>query len=217
LVTDISHQLKTPVSALKTCFDMYLQSDSEKEKAEFLNRSLVQMDKLESLISSLVNISRLESSMITLQKEKCLISEILIGAVDSVYHKAFQKGILLETFDFDDCGLTLDKKWTIEAIANILDNSIKYSPANSKIQITLTKLYSFLRIEISDEGIGIPKDEKNLIFKRFYRGNSAIVKENDGSGVGLYLTRKILEDQGGTISVTDNNPVGSIFIIQLPF
>lgn len=104
----------------------------------------------------------------------------------------------------------------IEAISNIIDNAVKYSPENSSIYINVEKLFSFVRIEIKDNGIGILRNEQNKIFKRFYRGNDPVVKNLDGTGVGLYLSRRILEEEGGTVSVKSNNSRGSIFIIQLP-
>lgn len=215
LVTDISHQLKTPVSALQACFCMYLEADSEKERTEFLTRSKIQIDKLEALTADLIQMSRLEHNMITLKKAEVSLTELLIGAVNTVYHKALKKEIAIETEEFEDIIVKLDSKWTMEAIANILDNAVKYSPAGSKIQVRITRLYSFVRIEIEDEGIGIERDEQNRIFGRFYRGGNEIVKNTEGSGVGLYLTRKILEEQGGTVSVQSEGK-GSTFIVQLP-
>lgn len=216
LVTDISHQLKTPISAMKACFSMYLEAESETEKEEFLSRSRIQMDKLEALAFSLIQISRLETGVISLQKEEVLLTEILIGAVNTVYHKALEKQIHIETEEFEEHTLFLDRKWTEEALANILDNAVKYSPAGSSVRIRVQKLCSFLRIEIEDQGIGVLRDEQNRIFRRFYRGEEAAVRNQEGSGVGLYLTRKILEEQGGCISVRPAGRAGSIFVVQLP-
>lgn len=216
MVTDISHQLKTPISAMKVCFDMYLEARSEEEKEEFLNRSMIQMDKLENLAAALINISRLENKMIELTRENAQLSDLLLGAVNSEYHKAAAKDISLEVEDFEDITLCMDRKWTVEAIANVIDNGIKYSPNGTCISITATKMFSFVRIEIADQGIGIPKDERNKIFMRFFRGSSDTVKEQEGSGVGLYLTRKILEDQGGTVSVRSGKDAGSVFVLQMP-
>ena len=84
---------------------------------------------------------------------------------------------------------------------NILDNAVKYSAPNTAVEIRVEPMVSYYLIEIEDQGIGIPKEERNQIFKRFYRGRSSAVQETDGSGVGLYLTRKILEEQGGSICV----------------
>lgn len=217
LVTDISHQLKTPISALKTCFSMYLEADTPEEKAEFLNRSQLQMDKLEALISSLIQISRLETSLITLNQESVTLTELLLGAVNSIYHKASAKEISIETDDFDDMTLKLDRKWTTEALVNILDNAVKYSSPGSCIRIRVQSLISFVRIELEDEGIGILPEERNQIFHRFYRNSKEEVRQTEGSGVGLYLTRKILEDQGGTVTVHPAPGQGSVFVVQLPY
>ena len=216
LVTDISHQLKTPISAMKTCFDMYLEADSQEEKDEFLYRSMAQMDRLESLAAALINISRLETGMIELKTEKASLTDIIISALNTVYQKSIDKEVLIETGEFTDIELELDSRWTAEAIANIIDNGIKYSPAGSRIDIRVSRLYSFVRIEIEDRGIGIPRSEQNRIFRRFYRGDNDTVRAQEGSGVGLYLSRTIIERQGGTISVRSAEGEGSTFIIQLP-
>ena len=216
LVTDISHQLKTPISALKSCFSMAMESSSPSEKEEFLGRCRLQIGKLESLSASLIQISRLESKMITLQPETVSLVELLISAVNTVYPKASEKNMEIITEEFTDEKLCLDKKWVPEAIANILDNAVKYSPEHTPVLIRVHKLYSFVRIEIEDQGIGISREEKNKIFQRFYRGRHEVVRNQDGSGVGLYLSRKILEDSGGSVSVGSVSEGGSRFIVQLP-
>lgn len=216
LVTDISHQLKTPLSALKTCFSIYTEADTPEEKEEFEERCKFQLNKLENLTASLINISRLENAMILLQPSPTSLTDILIEAVNAVYGKAAAKQITVNTEDFQEITLSLDKKWTAEALFNILDNAVKYSPAGTCVLIRIQALYSFVRIEIEDQGIGIPREESNKIFKRFYRGQNAAVQKSEGSGVGLYLSRKILEDQGGTVSVKTARKQGSVFVVQLP-
>ena len=216
LVTDISHQLKTPLAALKTCFSIYLEADNVQEKKEFEKRCRFQLEKLENLIASLIHISRLESAMILLRPEPSSLQNILVEAVNATYEKAAAKQIAIEAEDFPDLVLSLDKKWTREALFNILDNAVKYSPPGTSIQIRAQKLYSFVRVEIEDQGIGIPKAEYNHIFKRFYRGQNKTVQNSEGSGVGLYLSRKILEQQGGTVSVRAAKKQGSVFVVQLP-
>lgn len=216
LVTDISHQLKTPISAMKACFDMYLEADREEEREEFLKRCRMQMEQLETLAEVLVNVSRLENGMISFRQEETTLQKILLDAVNVIYHKASARNIDIITSDFEDIPLQLDRKWTSEAIANILDNAVKYSPPGSDIHIVITKLFSFVRIEIEDRGIGISKKEQNLIFRRFYRGKSPMVRNTEGSGVGLYLCRHILEEQGGTVHVKAAPHRGSIFVVQLP-
>lgn len=225
LVTDISHQLKTPVSALKNCLAMSMEADSPIERDAFLERCSLQLTKLEALMENLINISRLETSLIILHQTKSALSDILLDAVNTVYVKALQKTITIEVLNTSepknedsssDLVLSLDRKWTTEALANILDNAIKYSPAKSVINVRLSKLYSYVRIEIEDAGIGIPKNEYNKIFKRFYRGQHPTVQQYEGSGVGLYLSRRIIEEQGGSITVKPAVRQGSIFVVQLP-
>lgn len=262
LVTDISHQLKTPVAALKACFEILLSEDlSSQERQEFSERCKKQMAGLENLLNALINISRMETGMIQVKKETADILETVASAVSRVYLKASDKKIAIEMEQVSGrpipqdeqemsgqttpkdakeisgqsipqeekatSGLLLphDVKWTCEAFINILENAIKYSPGDTTIRIRMQKLTTFLRIEFQDEGIGIPKEEYHKIFKRFYRRQSREVQEQEGSGIGLYLTREILERQGGSIRVTSayssgsaekREFPGSTFIVQLP-
>lgn len=221
LVTDISHQLKTPVSALKNCLTMSIEADSEEERNDFLNRCVRQMNHLEILLTELVNISRLEISLITLKPESLLLSDVLTDAVNTIYEKTLPKKITIELLDPDGennacISLFMDRRWTAEAIANLLDNAVKYSPAGSTVTLRLRRFYSYIRLEVEDEGIGVSPAEANQIFRRFYRGCHPAVRQSEGAGVGLYLTRRILEEQGGTVSVKSAAGGGSIFTVHLP-
>ncbi len=221
LVTDISHQLKTPVSALKSCFTMCMEADTKEDRADFLQRCALQMNKLEYLVTSLVNISRLETSMISLQKEQFFLSDLLTDAVNIIYEKALQKNITLEIREgskenISSVPLSVDKHWTAEAIANILDNAVKYSPAGSTVSLCINKFYSYVELTIADQGIGIPKAEYNQIFRRFYRGSHPVVKQSEGAGVGLYLSRRIIEEQNGTVTVKPSDGQGAVFTVHLP-
>ena len=218
LVTDISHQLKTPVSALKSCFAMSMETEGE-EQTRFLGACSRQIERLERLMEALIQVSRMEQGMIHIQPSEVSLTDILVEAVNIVYHKAQKKEISFDTASFEEqeYSVTADPKWSAEAIANLLDNAVKYSPEGSCIQIRAQKLYSFIEIEIEDEGIGIPKEEQTLIFKRFYRGKSEIIKREDGWGIGLYLSRKILEEEGGSLFMRQGKERGSIFIVHLPY
>lgn len=228
LVSDISHQLKTPVAALDTCFSVLLRENlNQEEQKEFFARCRNALDGLEVLLQSLLQISKLESGMIQIEKCKVPILDTIVTAVNRVYPKALEKNIEL-VFDYneelEDYVIVQDKKWLSEAIINVLDNAIKYSPSNSEVFVRLQKRHGFVRIEIEDHGIGIPKQEYHKIFQRFFRGTMPAVKEENGSGIGLFLTREIIERHHGTITVSSylgqaensNNRHGSIFVIQLP-
>lgn len=218
LVTDISHQLKTPVSALKSCFAMSMETEGEEQK-HFLEACMRQIERLERLMEALIQVSRMEQGMIHIQPVETSLTEILVEAVNIVYHKARKKEIWFDTVSIEnqEYNVMADPKWSAEAIANLLDNAVKYSPEGSHILIRVQKLYSFIEIEIEDEGIGIPKEEQTLIFKRFYRGKAEPVKREDGWGIGLYLSRKILEEEGGSLFMRQGRERGSVFVVHLRF
>ena len=194
LVTDISHQLKTPVAALRACFEVLQKEElTPEERREFSIRCEQQLTGLTRLVEALVQISRMETGMIQVHKEPAVVFETLLEAVNRVYLKAQEKQIEIgmETDErLQSLRLFHDKKWLCEAFINLLENGMKYSPPGSGITIRMMERSRLLRIEIEDEGIGIPKEEQHRIFKRFYRGSQKEVKGQPGSGVGLYLTRR---------------------------
>lgn len=217
LVTDISHQLKTPLSSLTMCNDLLTEEElSAEERKEFLQISRKNINKLHGLIDSLVNISRLEAAMIKLRPVNNNIKDTILNAYNNAYVKARNKGIALEINNIFDEQIYHDRKWTEEAIFNVIDNGIKYAEEGSRIVISMEDSLNYLKISIADNGHGIDKKDFNNIFKRFYRGRKYLESEIEGAGVGLYLTRKILEDQGGNIFVKSKVGQGSKFTILLP-
>ena len=222
MVSDISHQLKTPVAALDTCFSVLMQNDlSATEQEEFRIRCRSALDGLETLLQSLLEISKMETGLIQINKKKLPLMDTVISAVNRTYPKADEKEIEF-VFDYEKeletCTIMQDKRWLGEAVINVLDNAVKYSPCGSKIFIRLQKRNDLVRMEIEDQGIGIPQNEYHKIFQRFYRGSSNEVMEKSGTGIGLFLSREIIEKHAGTITVTSGKKKkGSTFVIQLPY
>ena len=170
------------------------------------------LEKLTFLTNSLIKMSRLESGIISLKPEKNSLNDIVLQAVKTVYAKAKEKNITI-TFDCEQSyEALLDYNWTAEAITNILDNAVKYTPSGGIVGLEITEYPSYLRLDISDNGIGIPEEEQAKIFGRFYRGKQSA--GIDGVGIGLYLTRDIINKQKGYIKVaSDEN--GSVFSLFL--
>lgn len=217
LVTDISHQLKTPLASIRMCHELAQSSDlGREEQEEFLATETREIAKMEMLLDELVKLSRLENNMIQIQPKMESLEQTLSEAVGQIYMKAHTKNIELSVDMVEDVNLLHDRKWTVEALVNVLDNGVKYSTENTEIHITVKILANSVLLEIADEGIGIPEEECHAIFQRFYRGEIAKKTAKEGAGVGLYLTRKIIEKQGGSIVAKKNPGGGTIFNIMLP-
>lgn len=214
LISDLSHQLKTPLANIVMNMEL-LQDDTltKERRKEFLKHTEGQAKKMQWLMNNLLKASRLENGMIQFPAEKTGIKETIAKAVSAVYAQASEKKILLSVEEFQDFALYHNPKWTAEAITNILENAIKYSPGNGHVQITINRMELYTRITVSDEGIGIPEEEYSLIFQRFYRGKN--VEQQEGSGLGLYLAQLILQREKGYITVSSRPGRGSSFHIFL--
>jgi len=213
LISDITHQTRTPLSNI-LLYSQLLQEreDINGESTTIVNQIQNQADKLNFLIEALVKSSYLETDLISISARPEQIDNLILMACQEVEMKALQKGIMIE---FAECGFicSFDLKWTLEALCNILENAIKYSPEHSRILIEVIQYELFFRIDISDSGIGIAEEEQGLIFKRFYR--SPKVQQQNGLGIGLYLSREIITRQGGFIKVSAKPLKGSTFSVFL--
>lgn len=217
LITDISHQLKTPLASIRMSHELSLSSDlSEEERQSFMETETQEILKMEGLLDELVKLSRLENSMIQIKCEKCSIKKTISETVSQIYVKANAKDIEICVDMKNDIETLHDYKWTVESLVNILENAVKYSEQGTTINIYVNCLVNYVLIQVEDEGIGIPEGEVHEIFKRFYRGSNTKDMVKEGAGVGLYLARSIIEQQGGTIVAKRKNGNGTIFQIMLP-
>ena len=215
LVSDISHQVKTPVSNLKMVTDTLLTRPvPEEARREFLKGIRSQTDKLEFLFQALVKTSRLETGAIRLEKKDAPLIDTLAVACSGVVYEAEKKDISVTVDCPEDFRLSHDSKWTAEAVFNLLDNAVKYTPAGGAIRISAEQWEMYVKLSVSDTGKGISESNQAAIFRRFYREEE--VHEQQGVGIGLYLTREIVTRQGGYIKVVSEPGKGSEFSIMLP-
>lgn len=214
LVSDISHQVKTPIANIQMITGILNQHDLPCDKQhEFLNLMAVQIDKLEFLMQSLIKMSRLETGIFVLHLQETRLSDTIAGAVSMILAEAEKKNIQLQA----DCNSKLtvkhDPKWTAEAIGNILDNAVKYTPEGGTISILVRPWQFYTRIDISDTGIGMDQENYHAIFQRFYRAEEVAAEK--GVGLGLYLAREIIARQNGYITVKSEKGKGSTFSVFL--
>ena len=212
LVSDISHQTQTPIANILLYAELLQEQNLDRESRQLVDEIRQQSEKLEFLIQSLVKTSRLETGTFQLSPCENDMDSAIKLAIEQITPKADSKQIQIRCSP-ESCTAKFDSKWTQEALFNLLDNAVKYSPENTAITVSIKVFEMFVCICVADQGIGIPEEELPRIFGRFYRGQN--VREQNGVGIGLYLSRQIIEGQGGYITA-ESNDNGSVFKIFLP-
>ena len=215
LISNISHQTATPISNILIYSQLLEELCQEQEEREYAAVVGRQAEKLKFLLDSLVKVSRLENGIIQ--------TNPVLGSVGSLVEevramgesKAAKKEISIETKG-EDLPVTayFDYRWTVEALYNLVDNAIKYTDSGGKIQIEVIPYTIFCRINVTDDGRGICEEDQAKIFQRFYRSKDVL--EQEGVGLGLYLTREILKGEGGYLKVSSKKGQGSTFSVFLP-
>lgn len=215
LISDISHQTKTPMANIKLYSELLSeQLEEDGMEAELLGQIQAQAQKLEFLIQALTKLSRLETNILEVVPVKSQVKPLLESAIEEIRKKAEKKEIQIKIeMDFE-AEAVFDRKWTEEALYNLLDNAVKYSPAGSEVLISTKQYEMWCVIAVSDRGRGISEEEIPKIFGRFYRAKE--VQQEEGVGIGLYLVREILQKEGGFIKVNSEVGKGSTFLCYLP-
>ena len=175
-----------------------------------------QNERLEFLIDSLTKLSRLESGTLEVVANKSSVNDLVESGIAAVKAKAGTKEIKIITTSPEEAEVTaaFDMKWTLEALINVLDNAVKYSPDGGTIEVKLSETEMYASIHVIDEGQGISEEDATKIFGRFFR--SSEVQQDDGVGIGLYLTREILSKEDGYIKVISNDKrEGGEFVLYL--
>ena len=214
LISDISHQTRTPIANQKICLEILQGQALPEETRYFLEKLEHQTEKLDFLFQSLVKLSRLEAGVIKVRKKEEDLAQTLQAALQAVVPQAAGKGITLGAQVEENLQVCHDRKWTEEAVYNLLDNGVKYTEPGGSVLLYARKREMFTEIHVEDTGRGIPRERQAQIFTRFYREPE--VHEQEGIGIGLYLTSQIVEQQGGYVEVRSKPGKGSDFCICLP-
>ena len=213
LISDISHQTKTPVANLKLYAQLLSEQPLTPQGKDCAAAISAQAEKLQTLIEALVKTSRLETGILVLHPQPGEISLVVGRAAAQYAPKAAEKGVAL-TLDQTEGAAVFDPKWTEEAVCNLLDNALKYTPSGGSVTVEVKNYELFSAIRVCDTGPGIAEAEQAKIFGRFYRASGAW--QTEGVGIGLYLTRQIAEKQGGYVKVDSMPGMGSTFSLYIP-
>ncbi|HPU21790.1 MAG TPA: HAMP domain-containing sensor histidine kinase [Thermoclostridium caenicola] len=211
-LSDISHQLKTPITSMSVMAEL-LQNENlpQDKRAEFVRNIHSQLERLKWLVSSLLKLSRIDAGTIEFKKERIRVRELVSRAVEPILIPMELKEQTLEITGDEDAEITGDSNWTAEALANIVKNCMEHTPAGGRITIAFSENSLYTDITISDNGEGIHKQDLPHIFKRFYKGKNA---HQDSIGIGLAMSRSIIENQNGTIEVSSEKGKGTTFTVK---
>ena len=213
LIADISHQTRTPIANLLLYASLLSESELDPRQREQVDALSAQAEKLSFLIKALVKASRLEAGIVAPAPAVNPVGPLLENAVEQEEPAALAKQTTLTAEPFDGSA-AFDPRWTGEALGNVVNNAVKYTPPGGRVSVSAQLLDSFCRIDVADTGPGVPESEQAAVFNRFYRGGATRAAE--GLGLGLYLAREILARQGGYIRLSSRPGEGCVFSLYLP-
>jgi signal transduction histidine kinase len=216
-ISMMSHDLKTPIARIQGMTDIILKdsvilSPKQREAIDFIRSS---PDDLLRVLNSILNYAKIESDGVVLNKTSRDINKMLEEVILRHQFLAKMKGIQIVFEPETLFPILVDGDIMKQVFSNLIENAIKYSPENTKILIVTEELGDRIRIQVSDQGLGISQEDLPFIFSKFFRGSMAKISPIKGSGLGLYLTKYFIELHGGKISVESEVNLGTTFTVDL--
>lgn len=210
---DISHQLKTPLTSITIMIDNILDSPdmNEKTRKKFLINIKREILNINFLVMSLLKLSKFDANVVKFNKESVYLKDIIIESIKNVSMIKELKNITIKVSGDDNIKLLCDFKWQVESITNILKNSIEHTSEYGTVEVNYSENKLYTRILIKDNGKGINSDDLPHIFDRFYKGKNG---SDDSFGIGLSLSKTIIEKEGGSITAKSTPNIGTIFTIK---
>jgi len=212
VLSDISHQLRTPLTSMYVMND--LLSDGKvrgKQKKEILNKNRAQLERIEWLITTLLKMSQIDAGTVTFKEEKVVTKELIKKALEPINIPIELKKQTVLIVGDKKSTVILDQKWTVEAFVNLLKNAHEHTPVGGMIIIKITDNPLFTEFLIQDNGTGIAKEDLPHIFERFYKGKNS---SSESIGIGLNMSKTIIQKENGTIMVDSTEGKGTTFTIR---
>ncbi|MFT7686207.1 MAG: two-component system phosphate regulon sensor histidine kinase PhoR, partial [Candidatus Azotimanducaceae bacterium] len=219
-VANASHELKTPITAIKGLAETILDDKSMPIETlrNFIQKIGIQSNRLASLITDLLSLSRLESDPDADNFQLVNFTEVVERTIEGALVNCVDKHLALiqKNCTTERLQIKGDVQALSQLVDNLMDNAIKYTPPHGKITVSLMSEKDFVRFQISDTGIGISQSEQNRVFERFYRVDKARSRELGGTGLGLAIVKNIAQQHGGSVAVESQLGRGSIFTVHMP-
>ncbi|MDP9417206.1 MAG: ATP-binding protein [Actinomycetota bacterium] len=216
-VANVSHELKTPVGALSLLAEAVLgAADDPDAVRRFAGRMQYEAQRLSNLVQELIDLSRLQGADPLEEPATVDVDSVVVDAVDHCRLAAQSKGIALVMSGEEDVQVLGDESQLVTALRNLIDNAISYSPERTRIAVAVQVVDDVVEVSVADQGIGIPDDDLERIFERFYRVDPARSRATGGTGLGLSIVKHITVNHGGEVSVWSVEGAGSTFTMRLP-
>jgi two-component system sensor histidine kinase SenX3 len=216
-VANVSHELKTPIGALLLLSEAVLGAKDDPEAVtKFATRMQIESKRLTDLVQEIINLSRLQDSDPLSVPSELNVQDLVNEAIDQSQVGADSRKIKISTGDIANGVVLGDRDQLIMAIQNLVENAVNYSPEGTQVTVSSIVKNGIITISITDQGIGIPENEKERIFERFYRVDPARSRESGGTGLGLSIVKHVATKHGGEVSVWSVENVGSTFSLKLP-
>lgn len=210
LIADISHQLKTPITSLRMTNEILYMDMSSEKRMRFLDNMQADLLKIEWFVKTILNLAKLDSKTLTLKREETMAAELSEKMIDSFKIFCEVSGCRIASSGEEDITLWCDKKWLLEALHNILKNALEHGAAHIALLWSENNLYT--KLEITDDGEGIEKEELPHIFERFYKMKGS---REDSMGLGMAFTKSMIAYQNGEVKVKSKKDEGTTFIVKI--
>jgi signal transduction histidine kinase len=211
---NVAHDLRTPLTRMRGSAELALQTDSEAPKREALADCIEESDRVLTMLNTLMDITEAEHGMMRLDRSRRSVSQLLENLVEIYRMVAEEKKIDIATLLDGPCFADIDPNRIQQALANLLDNAVKYTQEGGHISIDCNSSPEQVRVTFKDDGIGIPASEQTRIWDRLYRGDKS--RTQRGLGLGLSLVKAVVEAHGGSVTVQSAESAGSEFVVSLP-
>jgi signal transduction histidine kinase len=211
----ITHELKSPLSSIKAALQTFSNPNLSGDKKEkLIHNSIADSDRLEALVNNILFAAKIERDEHGLGFEEINLSEMIEALAARFSHN--KKAIAIHVKTEENIYMNTDPVGFSSIFINLLENAIKYSPENTRIDISLKEANGLLMLEIKDEGIGIPETERSKVFHKFYRIGSEETRRTKGTGLGLYIVKRFVQIYNGSITLHANEPRGTVFLLSFP-